>query len=184
MRDCNKLLCPEVNVETKSTIVMNEGEKDKYTRVRGNTSPWGLKRGENMRHWYVVKKKDVGMRDWNRVQQDRQVTYDVTLRRVRATIFGVEKQYYIFWVCSFSFRYPACNAHVPYFHLWPARLYSMFPLINGPIFGRKKKLSKIIFFIFSTIFIWNISHSKKNWARYDCKLCWSSRKVPVILVRF
>jgi hypothetical protein len=39
MLDYNKLLCPEVNVETKSTVVMNEGGKDKYTRVRGNTSP-------------------------------------------------------------------------------------------------------------------------------------------------
>ena len=40
--------------------------------------------------------------------------------------------------------------------------------------------------IFSTTFVWNISHSKKNWARYDqkCKLLWSSCKLYVILVRF
>jgi len=29
-------------------------------------------------------------------------------------------KYYIFWACICSLRYPACNAHVPYCHLWPA----------------------------------------------------------------
>ena len=42
----------------------------------------------------------------------------------------------IFWVCLCSLRYTACNAHEPYCHLWPARLYNIFPhyLINGTIF--------------------------------------------------
>jgi len=41
--------------------------------------------------------------------------------------------YYIFWVCVCSLSYPACNAHAPYWYLWPARLYRIFPhyLING-----------------------------------------------------
>jgi hypothetical protein len=39
--------------------------------------------------------------------------------------------------------------------------------------------------IFSTTFVWNISHSKKNWTRYDKKnVRRSSCKVPVMLVRF
>jgi len=40
-------------------------------------------------------------------------------------------------VCACSLRYPACNAHAPYCHLWPIRLYDIFPhyLINGSIFG-------------------------------------------------
>ena len=39
-------------------------------------------------------------------------------------------------VCSLS--YPACNAHAPYCHLWPARLYYICPdyLINGTIVGK------------------------------------------------
>ena len=38
--------------------------------------------------------------------------------------------------------------------------------------------------ILSTNFVWNISHSKKNWARYYKNLYWSSCEVPVILVIF
>jgi hypothetical protein len=77
-------------------------------------------------------------------QKRRQRKYRVTLRHVRATIFAVEKQrvLYILSVCICSFRYPACNAHAPYCHLSPARLYNIFPhyLINRTIFLKKKLL--------------------------------------------
>ena len=45
-------------------------------------------------------------------------------------------------VCVCSLSYAACNAHGTYCHLWHAPLYKIFPhyLINGTIFGRKKKL--------------------------------------------
>jgi hypothetical protein len=41
------------------------------------------------------------------------------------------------FVCSL--RYTACSGHVPYFYVWSARLYSIFPhyLINGTIFEKK-----------------------------------------------
>jgi len=35
-------------------------------------------------------------------------------------------KYYIFWLCICSLRYPSCNAHAPYCHLWPARLCYIF----------------------------------------------------------
>ena len=38
--------------------------------------------------------------------------------------------------------------------------------------------------IFSTTFVWNISHSEKNWASYDQNVYWSLCKVLVFLVRF
>jgi len=43
------------------------------------------------------------------------------------------------WVCVCSLRYQACNVHAPYFHLWPARIYDIFPryLINGTIFEKR-----------------------------------------------
>ena len=59
---------------------------------------------------------------------------------------------YIFWLCICSLRQSAWSAHAPYCHLWPARLYNIFPhyLINcgagegwrrsvGPIMWEMKK---------------------------------------------
>jgi hypothetical protein len=60
-------------------------------------------------------------------------TYNVTLRRVLVTIAVVKKQgiqYYIFWVCDCSLRYPAYIAHAPYCHLWPAPLYNIFSTLS------------------------------------------------------
>ena len=50
---------------------------------------------------------------------------------------------------------------------------------------RKKAIEhKMCVFIFSTTFVWNISHSKKNLARYLKTFEKSSCKVPVILSDF
>jgi hypothetical protein len=51
---------------------------------------------------------------------------------------------------------------------------------------RKKKVfeHKTCVSSFSTNFIWNIFHSKKNLTGYDTSVYWSSRKVPFSLVRF
>jgi len=95
-------------------------------------------------------------------------TYNATLRGVHATIVTVENDnYYVFWMCVCSLRYPACNAHGPYVNLWPARLYIILPyyLINGTIFGRKWLNIKYVF----SLQLRNISHSKKKWARCDPK---------------
>jgi len=47
--------------------------------------------------------------------------------------------------CICSFRYPACNAHGPYCHLWPATLYNIFPqfLINGTILQKNATKHKM-----------------------------------------
>jgi len=56
--------------------------------------------------------------------QARKCAYNVTLRRVRATNFVVEKQRVLhkLSVCICSLSYPAHNAHAPYRHLWPPQL--------------------------------------------------------------
>jgi len=43
---------------------------------------------------------------------------------------------------------------------------------------------KMCVLIFCTKFVWNISHSKKKWARYDENIYWSSHKVTFIPVWF
>jgi hypothetical protein len=51
--------------------------------------------------------------------------------------------YYTTSVYVCSLKYPGCNAHAPYDHLWPALLYSILPryLTNGTIFRGKKLLN-------------------------------------------
>jgi hypothetical protein len=65
------------------------------------------------------------------------------LRPLRVTISAVEKRFYIFYVCICILTYPVCNACAPYCHLWAAQFYDIFPhyLINGTIFGKKKRLN-------------------------------------------
>jgi len=87
----------------------------------------------------------------------------------------------IFWVCVCILRYPACNAHEPYCYLWFPGLYRIFPhyLIKDTIFDKDVIDYKLCVLIFYTTSVWNISHSKKSWARYDkkCKFIfmWSTR---------
>jgi hypothetical protein len=57
-------------------------------------------------------------------------------------------------VCIRSHRYPACNAHAPYCHLWPARVYGGW--------GESVTEHKMCVSSFSTTFAWDIFHSKKN----------------------
>jgi hypothetical protein len=74
-------------------------------------------------------------------------------------------------VCVYSLSCPACYAHAH--HLWSARLYNIFQhyLINDTIFEKKKKCYWTWNMDFSTNFIWNFFYYKKNWVRYDQKIC-------------
>ena len=51
-------------------------------------------------------------------------------------------------------------------------------------FRKKRVTEHKMCFDFLYTFVWNISHSKKKWARYDKNVYWSSCKVPFITARF
>jgi len=88
-------------------------------------------------------------------------------------------------VCVCSLRYRAWNAHAPYCHLWPVRLYHISPnyLINGMIFGKKKFNIQCVFWtslhLSAACFIRRTIQRNiiVNVHGYSCK-------VPVIFIRF
>ena len=78
--------------------------------------------------------------------------------------------YYIFWKYVCSLRYPAWNAHAPCCLLWSLRLYKivLHYRINSVIFEKEKSMNvDLCVLIFSTAFVWNTSHSKKNSDRHS-----------------
>jgi len=92
-------------------------------------------------------------------------------------------------VCSLS--YPTCNALAPYYIVMsPVRLHRVFQhyLTNGVIFGEKKVFEhQVCVLNFCITFVWNISKSRKNWARYDQKCIlisiWNTRYSCSILMK-
>jgi len=95
---------------------------------------------------------------------------------------------YKFWVCVCSLRYRSGNAHASYCRLWAARPYSIFSTLSHKQHGFIKKIEhKMCVLILCTIVIWNVSHSKKNWAKSDHKcilvFTWSTRYSCQILMK-
>ena len=92
-----------------------------------------------------------------------QCTDNVILRHVLLTTVTVEKQYYLLRVCVFSLRHPSCNTHAPYYHLRPARLYSIPPHYHKIHDFRKNVIEyKMCVLIVSATFVLNFSHSEEN----------------------
>ena len=100
----------------------------------------------------------------------------------------------MFWVKVCNVLHPACDAHAPIFHLWPARLYSIFPNhltndnISPPPPPKKKCYWKCnVCFDFLYKFCLTYSYYNKKWARYNQKyalvLMCSTRYSCLILMK-
>jgi len=88
-------------------------------------------------------------------------------------------------VCVCSLSYPVYKAHAPYYMICGMSGCAIFfphYLINDTTFGNKKELLNIKYvLIFSTNFVGNIFHSKKNSARNDHKGILVFVKYPLFL---
>ena len=93
-----------------------------------NTSEQHMERCSRLTSSFQGSCSTIANNRLKRSKQDRLCTCDVTLRRFRAIIVAVEKQWVLYnlSVCICNLSYPACNAHAPYCHLWPAPLYNVF----------------------------------------------------------
>jgi len=114
--------------------------------------------------------------------KDRQFAYkrNIEARSCNHCCSGKSVKYYTFWVTIWSLRYPACNAHAPYCHLWPVWLYLNFPhyLTNRTIFWRKNRV--IQYKILPEIFLITRRIQWDTTVNVHRSLC----KVLVIVVRF
>ena len=122
------------------------------------------------------------------IQQARQRMYNVTMRRVHATTVAVEKQWVLhnLGVCISTFRYPACNVHAPYCHLWPAPLHNVFShyLINGMMFGKKLLNTECVFWFTLQVLSETFLNLRRNAGDMIKNVYCTSCQVPISLVRF
>ena len=90
-------------------------------------------------------------------------------------------------VCICSHKYPACNAHVPYCHLWPVPLYSIFHTLSHKRHDfRTKKLliTKCVYQFTLQLLSETFLILGRNERGMTKNVFWSSRKLPFIFVRF
>ena len=121
---------------------------------------------------------------------ERQCTYKVTLRCVRASVLTVEKQWMLrnLRMCICGPRYWACNAHDPIILssvTYPTVSYFSTLPHNRLFFRKKKKLNLKCVFRFS---LQHLSEKKNILGRTERdrikSLRGSSYEVPVILAQF
>ena len=142
-------------------------------------------RGSFIRPYSISRKCGVKVTSESIEKQDMQYTYNVTLRRFRATIVVGEKQWVLYnlSVCTCSLWYPARNAHAPYCHVaCPAVQYFSTLSHKRHNFRKKQKLlnTKCVFWfsvqsLFETFFV--LRRNERGMIKNEY---WSSCKVPVI----
>ena len=91
-------------------------------------------------------------------------------------------------VSVFGLSYPACKAHAPYYIVirgLPRCTVFSYIISNCMIFGKRVIERETCGLILYTVFVWDISHYKKNWESCDKKLYIYLRvKCPSFLLDF
>ena len=84
--------------------------------------------------------------------------------------------------CVISLRYPLPNAHEPYCHLWPVRLYSIFPhyLINSTIFEKSYGIWNVYFYSLYNFCLKHFSFQEELCEKLSKKYICSHVKYPVL----
>ena len=118
-------------------------------------------------------------------KQDRQCRYNVHSGVFAPPLLQRKiNKYRILWVCVCSLRYPVRNAHSPYCDLWLAGSTIFFSMLfhkrHNVIKMDIKFVLRFHIRIFSETFL-ILRRTEPGIFKYSR---WSSRKVPVILVRF
>ena len=121
------------------------------------------------------------------LRETSQVTYvwrNNVARSCNHCCSGRSHDHYKNSVCICSLRYPACNAHAPYCHLWPTPLYIFFTFSHKQHdFRKKKKLLNIkcmfrvsVQLLYDTFFILRrterdmIENILVYWSSYEVKV--------------
>jgi len=133
-------------------------------------------------YWFIGKQK-YSLKYVSK--EDRQCTYNVTLRRVRATIVAAKKAISITSCDCMFISSMQCACAMLSSVAWTAVQYFAHYLKKRYDFRKKKVFEhtekKILnmkyVLILSAASVWNVPRSRKNWARCE-------HKVPVTLVRF
>jgi hypothetical protein len=130
---------------------------------------------------YVQHRKNL-VRVTVTLKKTSNVRVSVTLRRVRITTVSVEKQwYFILWmcVCTLVFHHAHRMLRVIFSsEAWP------YYLVNGTIFGIKLLSIKYVFWFSLQRLSETFLILRRTERGMIINVCWSSCKVPVILVRF
>jgi hypothetical protein len=103
--------------------------------------------------------------------EHRQCMYNITLRRVIATIVAVGKQctlHRVIECVALVVQHEIRMGHIVICGL-PHSAIFFHIVYKLAWFSNKVFKNKMCVFIFSTTYVWNISYSKKKWARYDKK---------------
>ena len=117
-------------------------------------------------------------------KEGKQCTYNITLRRIRATTDVVIRITYSERVfLALGIQHAIHMRHIC--HRWTVRLYDIFRMISYTAQFFKKQLLNIkcVFWLPPTS-VWNISHSKKKCGRYNQKCIFFHEKYQLFLSAF